>query len=79
MHKVMVDKNKQLKQDGQPPLTLTRLPKPCNYFDLIGGTDTGGCTSCFKHDVLQLIFTLQDSCFNPWAASAGHRHGNKTL
>jgi len=44
MHKVMVDKNKKLKQDGQP--LLTRLPKPCDHFDLIGGTSTGGCDAC---------------------------------
>jgi len=36
MHKVIVDENETLKQNGQPPLTC--LPKPCDYFDLIGGT-----------------------------------------
>jgi len=45
MHKIMVDKNKKLKQDGQP--LLTRLPKPCDHFDLIGGTSTGGYATCF--------------------------------
>jgi len=40
MHKVMLDENKKLKQKGQP--LLTRLPKPSDYFDLIGGTSTGG-------------------------------------
>jgi len=77
MHKVMIDENKKLKQDGKPP--LTRLPKPCDYFDLIGGTGTGGCASCFKYNALRLIFALQDSCFDAWAASDGRRHSNKTL
>jgi len=45
MHKVMINENKKLKQDGRP--LLTRLPKPCDYFDLIGGTSTGGCATCF--------------------------------
>ena len=53
MHKVMIDENKKLKQDGKPP--LARLPKPCDYFDLIGGTGTGGYASCIKYDVPQLI------------------------
>jgi len=77
MHKVMIDENKKLKQDGKPP--LTRLPKPCDYFDLIGGTGTGGCASCFECNALRLIFALQDSCFDAWAASDGRRHSNKTL
>ena len=77
MHKVMVDENETLKQNGQPPLTC--LPKPCDYFDLIGGTGTGGYASSFKHQTLQLIFTLQDSRLNAWATSDGRRHGNKTL
>jgi len=54
MHKVMVEENKKLKQKGQP--LLARPPKPCDHFDLIGGTSTGGCASCFKHNVLLLIF-----------------------
>jgi len=73
----MVDENKKLKQNGQPP--LIRLPKPCDYFDLIGGTGTGGYASRFRHNTVQLIFALQDSCFDAWAASDGRRHGNKTL
>ena len=44
MHKVMIDKNKKLEQDGQP--LITSLPKPCDLFDLIGGTSTGGCATC---------------------------------
>ena len=77
MHKVMVDENKKLKQNGQPP--LTRLPKPCDPFNLIAGTGTGGCASCFKYNALRLIFALQDNCFDAWAASDGRRHSNKTL
>jgi patatin-like phospholipase/acyl hydrolase len=25
---------------------LPDVPLPCNYFDLIGGTSTGGCVLC---------------------------------
>jgi patatin-like phospholipase/acyl hydrolase len=25
---------------------LPNVPRPCNYFDLIGGTSTGGCVLC---------------------------------
>jgi len=45
MHNVMVEENKKLAQNGQA--LLTRPPKPCDYFDLIGGTGTGGCASYF--------------------------------
>jgi len=47
MHKLMVDGNMKRKQDGQPPLTC--LPKPCDFFDLIGGTSTGGCAAFLRH------------------------------
>jgi len=40
MHRLMVEENTKRESEGQPP--LTRLPKPCDYFDLIGGTSTGG-------------------------------------
>ncbi|KIM43600.1 hypothetical protein M413DRAFT_443515, partial [Hebeloma cylindrosporum] len=40
MHRLMIEENKERKSNGQPP--LTSLPKPCDYFDLIGGTSTGG-------------------------------------
>ncbi|KAF8961360.1 acyl transferase/acyl hydrolase/lysophospholipase [Flammula alnicola] len=40
MHRLMVEENTKRKQDGQAP--LNSLPKPCDYFDLIGGTSTGG-------------------------------------
>jgi len=41
----MVDENTKQKQDGKPPLTCP--PKPCDWFDLIGGTSTGGCAQRF--------------------------------
>ncbi|KAF8961379.1 hypothetical protein BDZ97DRAFT_1208591 [Flammula alnicola] len=40
MHRLMVEENTKRKEDGQAP--LSSLPKPCDYFDLIGGTSTGG-------------------------------------
>jgi len=42
MHRLMVEENIR-KKDGQPRLSI--LPKPCDYFDLIGGTSTGGCVA----------------------------------
>ena len=40
MHRLMVAENAKRESDSQP--LLTSLPKPCDYFDLIGGTSTGG-------------------------------------
>jgi len=40
MYRLMVEENVKRESDAQP--LLTSLPKPCDYFDLIGGTGTGG-------------------------------------
>ncbi|EKM82275.1 hypothetical protein AGABI1DRAFT_124759 [Agaricus bisporus var. burnettii JB137-S8] len=40
MHKLMFEENEKRKKDGEE--TLNVLPKPCDYFDLIGGASTGG-------------------------------------
>ncbi|XP_006457841.1 hypothetical protein AGABI2DRAFT_114867 [Agaricus bisporus var. bisporus H97] len=40
MHQLMFEENKRRKKDGEESLSV--LPKPCGYFDLIGGTSTGG-------------------------------------
>jgi patatin-like phospholipase/acyl hydrolase len=40
MHRLMLEENMKRESDGRPP--LTNLPKPCDVFDLIGGTSTGG-------------------------------------
>ena len=40
MHRLMVEENMKRESNGQS--LLTSLPKPCDYFDLIGGTSTGG-------------------------------------
>ncbi|EKM81516.1 hypothetical protein AGABI1DRAFT_83008 [Agaricus bisporus var. burnettii JB137-S8] len=40
MHKLLFEENEKRKKDGEKPLSA--LPKPCDYFDLIGGTSTGG-------------------------------------
>jgi len=50
MHKVMVQENAKRKKKGQPLLVF--LPKPCDLFDLIGGTGTGGYVSRFKYATL---------------------------
>ena len=39
----MVEENAKRKKDGHAPLRT--LPKPCDSFDLIGGTSTGGCAA----------------------------------
>ncbi|KAJ7032992.1 FabD/lysophospholipase-like protein [Mycena alexandri] len=40
MHRLMLEGNKKRKTLGLAPLDT--LPKPCDHFDLIGGTSTGG-------------------------------------
>ena len=67
MHRLMVEENTERRKDGREP--LHKLPKPCDYFDLIGGTSTGGCAPlklyiCYTH----VICILQDNCFNAWAS-----------
>ena len=46
MHRLMVEENAKRKNDGEEP--LSSLPKPCNFFDLIGGTSTGGCAALYN-------------------------------
>lgn len=83
MHLLMVEENKKRNQDGEEP--LGELPKPCDYFDLIGGTSTGGYASIYirNHDyitdILHLIRILQDRCFDAWASSNGCEHSNRVL
>jgi len=61
MHRVMVDENADRKMDGRP--LLTSLPKPCEIFDLIGGTSTGGCVTSdiCRHDRVILILLVSES------------------
>ena len=47
----MVEENEQRNTEGRP--LLDSLPKPCDYFDLIGGTSTGGCAR-FNIDISSL-------------------------
>ena len=85
MHRLMVEENAKRKKDGKEP--LSSLPKPCDCFDLIGGTSTGGCVAfCVIYlqsphitYALYEICTLQDNSFNAWASSDGCRHGNQSL
>ena len=56
MHRLMVKENMKCESNGQPP--LTSLPKPCDYFDLIGGTSTGGVSSIVPY----LIIMILNSC-----------------
>jgi hypothetical protein len=53
MHKLMVGKNARREKDGEE--RLRSLPKPCDYFDLIGGTSTGGCVALYIYDPLILL------------------------
>jgi len=50
----MVEQNAKLKADGRAP--LDRLPKPCDYFDLIGGTSTGGCATSSLCSPIERLF-----------------------
>ena len=48
----MFEENTEREKDGEEPLSV--LPKPCDYFDLIGGTSTGGCVALYIYDRLIL-------------------------
>lgn len=34
-------------------------PKPCNFFDMIGGTSTGGCVNTISHCCRSLIMMVE--------------------
>jgi hypothetical protein len=73
---MMVEENAKREKDGEEP--LSELPKPCDCFDLIGGTSTGGCVALYIYDhlityTLYEICTLKNNCFNAWASSDGCR------
>jgi hypothetical protein len=53
MHRLMFEENAKRKKDGEAP--LRELPKPCDYFDLIGGTGTGGCAALYIYNDLLLL------------------------
>jgi len=40
MHRLMIAENEERAKNGLE--RLRQPPKPCEYFDLIGGTSTGG-------------------------------------
>ena len=46
----MVEENAKREKDGEE--LFSSLPKPCDYFDLIGGTSTGGCVALYIYDHL---------------------------
>jgi hypothetical protein len=50
MNRLMVEENAKLEKDSEEP--LSELPKPCDCFDLIGGTSTGGCVALYIYDHL---------------------------
>ena len=49
----MFEENAKREKDGEE--LLSELPKPCDYFDLIGGTSTGGCVALYIYDHLILL------------------------
>jgi len=73
MHRLMVEENIR-KKDAQAPLSI--LPKPCDYFDLIGGTSTGGCVAFIAALTARLICILQDNCINAWTSTDGCRRSD---
>ena len=48
----MFEENAKREKEGEEP--LSELPKPCDYFDLIGGTSTGGWVALYIYDHLIL-------------------------
>jgi len=81
MHRKMIDDNEGRKLDGRE--RLNSLPKPCDCFDLIGGTGTGGCVRSYIFTSASLIgylfYALQDNCLNAWASSDGYRRRNQLV
>ena len=63
MHRLMVEENTKRKADGQA--LLTDLPKPCNYFDLIGGTSTGGRVAVLISSVT-IVSLIWFPCFESY-------------
>jgi hypothetical protein len=60
MHRLLVEENAKRERDGEAPLNNSELPKPCDYFDLIGGTNTGGCVALYiyDHPILLTCYTI---------------------
>src|SRR5260370_35373552 len=78
MQRLMDEENAQRERDGEE--LLSELPKPCSYFDLIGGTSTGGCAALHFYNHRHITHALyeicisQDNCFEAWASSVGSTH-----
>jgi hypothetical protein len=83
MHTLMHKENKKRAEGGEARLTV--FPKPCDCFDLIGGTGTGGyaalnfCCHYYITHALYEICVFQDNRFDAWASSDGCKNGNQTL
>lgn len=79
MRRLMAEENVIRERAGIEP--LSKPPKPCECFDLIGGNSTGGCVTLYIHlnhcDIQNCL--LQDNCANAWASSDGCRRGDQTL
>jgi hypothetical protein len=76
MHRLMVEENTE--QKGIVDHHLFNLPKPCEYFDLIGGTGTGECVP-FKSASTAILTFPYITGVNAWPSSHGYRHGLDNL
>lgn len=57
MGRLMAEENAKRERDGVE--LLSKLPKPCEYFDLIGGNSTGGCVALYiylNHHHTKIIY-----------------------
>jgi hypothetical protein len=50
MYRLMVEGNAKRKNNGEEP--LSSLLKLCDYFDLIGGSSTGGCAALYYYNYI---------------------------
>jgi patatin-like phospholipase/acyl hydrolase len=74
MRRLMVEENAKREKGGTE--LLSELPKPCDYFDLIGGTGTGGCVIYLLGHITHMMYgncLLQDNCSDAWAPADGCR------
>lgn len=61
-------------QETREVHNLAEVPRPCDVFDMIGGTSTGGQASQIQFSMQRLTLELQNHCNN--AREAGYDGGS---